>query len=46
MNKTIMEQNKMQIQKLSSYPIDGKYGKFGGRFVPEVLMEAAKTEPA
>jgi len=26
--------------KLSSYPVDGKYGKFGGRFVPEVLMEA------
>jgi tryptophan synthase beta chain len=26
--------------KLSSYPIDGKYGKYGGRFVPEVLMEA------
>ncbi len=26
--------------KLSDFPIDGKYGKFGGRFVPEVLMEA------
>jgi tryptophan synthase beta chain len=26
--------------KLSSYPVDGKYGKFGGHFVPEVLMEA------
>jgi tryptophan synthase beta chain len=26
--------------KISSYPVDGKYGKFGGRFVPEVLMEA------
>ena len=26
--------------KLSSYPVDGKYGKFGGRFVPEILMEA------
>jgi tryptophan synthase beta chain len=26
--------------KLSNYPIDGKYGKFGGRFVPEILMEA------
>ncbi len=25
---------------LTSYPVDGKYGKFGGRFVPEVLMEA------
>lgn len=26
--------------RISSYPIDGKYGKYGGRFVPEVLMEA------
>jgi len=26
--------------KISSYPQDGKYGKFGGRFVPEILMEA------
>jgi len=28
------------MKKLSKYPIDGKYGKYGGRFVPEVLMEA------
>lgn len=28
--------------KISSYPVDGKYGKYGGRFVPEVLMEAIK----
>ncbi len=28
------------MKKLSRYPIDGKYGKYGGRFVPEVLMEA------
>ena len=28
--------------KITNYPIDGKYGKFGGRFVPEVLMEAIK----
>ncbi len=28
--------------KLSSYPVDGKYGKYGGRFVPEVLMAAIK----
>ncbi len=28
--------------KLSNYPIDGKYGKYGGRFVPEILMEAIK----
>jgi tryptophan synthase beta chain len=40
MNQTVTEKTKMQVQKLSSYPIDGKYGKFGGRFVPEVLMEA------
>jgi tryptophan synthase beta chain len=26
--------------KISNHPIDGKYGKFGGRFVPEILMEA------
>jgi tryptophan synthase beta chain len=26
--------------KLSNYPVEGKYGKYGGRFVPEVLMEA------
>ncbi|NWG09440.1 MAG: tryptophan synthase subunit beta, partial [Nitrososphaerales archaeon] len=23
-----------------SYPVDGKYGKYGGRFVPETLMSA------
>jgi tryptophan synthase beta chain len=28
------------MKKLSRYPIDSKYGKYGGRFVPEVLMEA------
>ena len=28
--------------KVSSYPEDGKYGKYGGRFVPEVLMAAIK----
>ena len=31
------------MEKISKYPIDGKYGKYGGRFVPEVLM-AAITE--
>ena len=31
------------MEKMSKYPIDGKYGKYGGRFVPEVLM-AAITE--
>jgi len=30
----------METKKLSSYPVDGKYGKYGGRFVPEVLMQA------
>jgi len=28
------------MKKMSKYPIDGKYGKYGGRFVPEVLMAA------
>jgi tryptophan synthase beta chain len=28
--------------KLSSFPVDGKYGKYGGRFVPEILMEAIR----
>jgi tryptophan synthase beta chain len=28
------------MKTLSSYPIDGKFGKYGGRFVPEVLMAA------
>jgi len=30
------------VKKLSLYPIDGKYGKYGGRFVPETLMAAIK----
>jgi tryptophan synthase beta chain len=30
----------MNMKKLSSYPVDGKYGKYGGRFVPETLMAA------
>jgi tryptophan synthase beta chain len=28
------------MKKLGHYPVDGKYGKYGGRFVPETLMEA------
>jgi tryptophan synthase beta chain len=28
------------MKKLSKYPVDGKFGKYGGRFVPEVLMVA------
>jgi tryptophan synthase beta chain len=28
------------MKKLSRYPINGKYDKYGGRFVPEVLMTA------
>jgi len=28
--------------KMTDYPVDGKYGKYGGRFVPEVLMTAIK----
>jgi tryptophan synthase beta chain len=30
------------MKKLSTNPIDGKYGKYGGRFVPETLMSAVK----
>jgi tryptophan synthase beta chain len=30
------------MKKLSNYPVDGKFGKYGGRFVPEVLMAAIK----
>lgn len=28
------------MKKLSQYPVNGKYGKYGGRFVPETLMAA------
>jgi tryptophan synthase beta chain len=28
------------MKKLRAYPIDGKFGKYGGRFVPEILMAA------
>jgi tryptophan synthase beta chain len=28
------------MKKIGNYPIDGKFGKYGGRFVPEVLMAA------
>jgi len=28
------------MPKLSEYPIDGKYGRFGGRYVPETLIAA------
>jgi tryptophan synthase beta chain len=28
------------MKKLGTYPIEGKYGKYGGRFVPETLMAA------
>ncbi len=28
------------MTKLSDYPINGRFGKYGGRFVPEVLMNA------
>jgi tryptophan synthase beta chain len=30
------------MKKIGSYPSDGKFGKYGGRFVPEVLMAAIK----
>lgn len=28
------------MRKLSQYPVDGKYGRYGGQFVPETLMAA------
>jgi tryptophan synthase beta chain len=28
--------------KLKSYPVNGKFGKYGGQFVPETLMPACK----
>ena len=28
------------MKELGQYPIGGKYGKYGGRFVPEILMAA------
>ena len=28
------------MKNLGRYPVDGKYGKYGGRFVPETLMAA------
>lgn len=28
------------MKKIGNHPIDGKFGKYGGRFVPEVLMAA------
>ncbi len=37
MNQTVLE--KKQV-KLSEYPINGMYEKFGGKYVPEVLMPA------
>ena len=30
------------MKRIGSYPIEGKFGKYGGRFVPEVLMAAIK----
>lgn len=30
------------MKKPSKYPIDGKFGKYGGRFVPEILFEAIR----
>jgi tryptophan synthase beta chain len=30
------------MKKLSTYPIGGKFGKYGGRFVPETLVSAIK----
>ena len=30
------------MKNLSRYPVDGKYGKYGGRFLPETLMSAIR----
>ena len=30
------------MKKPSKYPVDGKFGKYGGRFVPEILVEAIR----
>jgi len=30
------------MERLSLYPISGKYGKYGGRFIPETLMAAVQ----
>jgi tryptophan synthase beta chain len=30
------------MTKLKKYPINGKYGKYGGQFIPETLMTAVK----
>jgi tryptophan synthase beta chain len=32
--------SKLGIAKLSELPKDGKYGEFGGQYVPEILMAA------
>jgi tryptophan synthase beta chain len=45
MIKNKMKKLSMQeksFENLQKYPISGKYGKYGGRFVPEVLMQAVK----
>lgn len=28
------------MKRINNYPVDGKYGKYGGRFVPETLMQS------
>ena len=30
------------MSRLDTYPIDGKFGKYGGRFIPETLMPVIK----
>ena len=30
------------MNRLNTYPIDGKFGKYGGRFIPETLMPVIK----
>ncbi len=30
------------MKRIGAHPVDGKYGRYGGRFVPEMLMPAIK----
>ncbi len=41
-NKKIEKVTKVRMKKLSSYPLGGYYGKYGGIYVPETLLYAVK----
>jgi len=34
------DQSQTDVKKLSEWPVDGHFGTYGGRFVPEILMPA------